>query len=73
MRVGEVLFGFKRLEIVILKARLFYLGLSARWIHEVLTGHLDGLFGSGELRRVHKTLLPSVTVRVRNSHQIRPL
>lgn len=51
----------------------WYLGLSAGGVHQVLTGHLDGLFGFGKLSRIHQTLLSSMAVRVRHPHQISTL
>lgn len=47
-----------------------YLGLSARRVHQVLTGHLNGLFGFGKLSRIHQALLSSMAVRIRDTHQI---
>lgn len=48
----------------------WYLGLSAGGVHQVLTGHLNGLFGFGKLSRIHQTLLSSMAVRIRDTHQI---
>ena len=47
-----------------------YLGLGAGRVHQVLTGHLDGLVGSGKLGRIHQTLLTRRAVGVRHPHQV---
>lgn len=54
----------------IVPAPLSYLGLRTARLPQTLTGHLNCLVCTGELRGLHQSLLPSLAVGIRDPHQI---
>lgn len=47
-----------------------YLRGTTAWVYEILTGHLNGLVGFGELDGVNQALVPRLTVGIRHPHQV---
>lgn len=50
-----------------------HLGWTAVWVNKILTSHLDRLICFGKLNGIHQALVPSLTVGVRHTHQVRCL
>lgn len=66
----SILAGHRFPDLPIAPAPLSYLGLRTARLPQTLTGHLNCLVCTGELRGLHQSLLPSLAVGIRDPHQI---